>query len=103
MIYVVFGAVVALFVSLCIVAVGCLIHVSIKRKVLSPFRFLVVMVLLAPVFLIYDILSDEMCSGLFNYAVSGYLITAVVISSLWRAIPGPGRATWQNRAHENPR
>ncbi len=103
MIYVVFGAVVALFVSLCIVAVGCLIHVSIKRKVLSPYRFLVVMVLLAPVFLIYDILSDEMCSGLFNYAVSGYLITAVIISSLWRAIPGPGRAAWQNRAHENPR
>ena len=86
MIYVVFGAVVALFVSLCIVAVGCLIHVSIKRKVLSPYRFLVVMVLLAPVFLIYDILSDEMCSGLFNYAVSGYLITAVIISSLWRII-----------------
>ena len=86
MIYVVFGAVVALFISLCIVAVGCLIHVSIKQKVLSPFRFLVVMVLLAPVFLIYDVLSDEMCSGLFNYAVSGYLITAVIISSLWRMI-----------------
>ncbi|MCG7278615.1 hypothetical protein MHJ95_06405 [Corynebacterium imitans] len=53
---------------------------------LSPYRFLVVMVVLAPVFLIYDILSDEMCSGLFNYAVSGYLITAVIISSLWRII-----------------
>lgn len=44
------------------------------------------MVVLAPGFLIYDILSDEMCSGLFNYAVSGYLITAVIISSLWRII-----------------
>lgn len=44
------------------------------------------MVVLVPVFLIYDILSDEMCSGLFNYAVSGYLITAVIISSLWRII-----------------
>ena len=86
MIYVVFGAVVALFFSLCIMAVGFLIHVSIKRKVLYPYRFLVVMVLLAPVFLIYDILSDEMCSGLFNYAVSGYLTTAVIISSLWRSI-----------------
>lgn len=84
MIYVVFGAVVALFISLCIMAIGCLVHLSAKRKVLSPYRFLVVMVLLAPVFLIYDILNDEMCSGLFNYAVSGYLITAVIISSLWR-------------------
>lgn len=86
MIYVAFGAVVALFISLCIVAIGYLVHLSAKRKVLSPYRFLVVMVLLAPVFLIYDILSDEMCSGLFNYAVSGYLITAVIISSLWRSI-----------------
>lgn len=86
MIYVFFGAVVALFISLCIIAVGCLIHFLAKRKVLSPYRFLVVMVLLAPVFLIYDILSDEMCSGLSNYAVSGYLITAVIISSLWRII-----------------
>ena len=86
MIYVVFGAVVALFFSLCIMAMGYLVHLSAKRKVLSPYRFLVVMVLLAPVFLIYDILSDEMCSGLFNYAVSGYLITAVIISSLWRSI-----------------
>ena len=86
MIYVVFGAVVALFISLCIMAIGYLVHLSAKRKVLSPYRFLVVMVLLAPVFLIYDILSDEMCSGLFNYAVSGYLITAVIISSLWRSI-----------------
>ncbi len=86
MIYVFFGAVVALFISLCIIAVGCLIHFLTKRKVLSPYRFLVVMVLLAPVFLIYDILSDEMCSGLSNYAVSGYLITAVIISSLWRII-----------------
>lgn len=89
MIYVVLGvlgAAVALFVSLCIVAVGYLIHVSIKRKVLSPYRFLVVMVLLAPVFLIYDVLSDGMSSGLFNYVVSGYLITAVIISSLWRMI-----------------
>lgn len=86
MIYVVLGAVVALFVSLCIVAVGCLIHVSIKRKVLSPYRFLVVMVLLAPVFLIYDVLNNGMSSGLSNYVVSGYLITAVIISSLWRII-----------------
>lgn len=86
MIYVVFGAVVALFISLCIMAIGYLVHLSAKRKALSPYRFLVVMVLLAPVFLIYDILSDEMCSGLFNYAVSGYLITAVIISSLWRSI-----------------
>lgn len=86
MIYVVFGAVVALFISLCIMAIGYLVHLSAKRKVLSPYRFLVVMVLLAPVFLIYDIRSDEMCSGLFNYAVSGYLITAVIISSLWRSI-----------------
>ena len=86
MIYVVFGAVVALFISLCIMAIGSLVHLSAKRKVLSPYRFLVVMVLLAPVFLIYDIRSDEMCSGLFNYAVSGYLITAVIISSLWRSI-----------------
>ena len=86
MIYVVFGAVVALFISLCIMAIGYLVHLSAKRKVLSPYRFLVVMVLLAPVFLIYDIRSDEMCSGLFNYAVSGYLITAVIISSLWRII-----------------
>lgn len=86
MIYVVLGAVVALFISLCIMAVGYLVHLSAKRKVLSPYRFLVVMVLLAPVFLIYDILSDEMCSGLFNYAVSGYLITAVIISFLWRSI-----------------
>lgn len=86
MIYVVFGAVVALFISLCIMAIGYLVHLSAKRKVLSPYRFLVVMVLLAPVFLIYDIFSDEMCSGLFNYAVSGYLITAVIISSLWRSI-----------------
>ena len=86
MIYVVFGAVVALFISLCITAIGYLVHLSAKRDMLSPYRFLVVMVLLAPVFLIYDILSDEMCSGLFNYAVSGYLITAVIISSLWRSI-----------------
>ena len=86
MIYVVFGAVVALFISLCIMAMGYLVHLSAKRKVLSPYRFLVVMVLLAPVSLIYDILSDEMCSGLFNYAVSGYLITAVIISFLWRSI-----------------
>lgn len=86
MIYVVFGAVVALFIFLCITAIGYLIRLSAKRKVLSPYRFLVVMVLLAPVFLIYDILSDEMCSGLFNYAVSGYLITAVIISFLWRSI-----------------
>ena len=86
MIYVVFGAVVALFISLCIMAIGYLVHLSAKQKVLSPYRFLVVMVLLAPVFLIYDILNDEMCSGLFNYAVSGYLITAVIISSLWRII-----------------
>ena len=86
MIYVVFGAVVALFISLFIMAIGYLVHLSAKRKVLSPYRFLVVMVLLAPVFLIYDIRSDEMCSGLFNYAVSGYLITAVIISSLWRSI-----------------
>ena len=86
MIYVVFGAVAALFISLCIMAIGYLVHLSAKRKVLSPYRFLVVMVLLAPVFLIYDIRSDEMCSGLFNYAVSGYLITAVIISSLWRSI-----------------
>ncbi len=86
MIYVVFGAVVALFISLCIMAIGYLVHLLAKRKVLSPYRFLVVMVLLAPVFLIYDIRSDEMCSGLFNYAVSGYLITAVIISSLWRSI-----------------
>ena len=86
MIYVVFGAVVALFISLCIMAIGYLVHLSARRKVLSPYRFLVVMVLLAPVFLIYDIRSDEMCSGLFNYVVSGYLITAVIISSLWRSI-----------------
>lgn len=86
MIYVVFGAVVALFISLCIVVMGYLVHLSAKRNVLSPYRFLAVMVLLAPVFLIYDILSDEMCSGLFNYAVSGYLVTAVTISFLWRSI-----------------
>lgn len=84
MIYVVFGAVVALFISLCIMTTGYLIHVSMERKVLSPYRFLVVMVLLAPVFLIYDVLSDGMSSGLFNYAVSGYLITVVIISLLWR-------------------
>ena len=93
MIYVVFGAVVALFISLCIMAMGYLVHLSAKRKVLSPYLFLVVMVLLAPVFLIYDILSDEMCSGLFNYAVSGYLITAVIISSLGPIIAdGPSEA-----------
>ncbi len=86
MIYVVLGAVVALFVSLCIVAVGYLIQVSIKQKVLSPYRFLVVMVLLAPVFLIYDVLNNGTSSGLFNYVVSGYLITAVIISSLWHTI-----------------
>ena len=86
MLYVALGAVVALFISLCIMAMGYLVHLSAKRKVLSPYRFLVVMVVLAPVFLIYDILSDEMCSGLFNYVVSGYLITAVIISSLWRII-----------------
>ena len=78
MIYVVFGAVVALFISLCIMAIGYLVHLSAKQKVLSPYRFLVVMVLLAPVFLIYDILNDEMCSGLFNYAVSGYLILSLI-------------------------
>lgn len=93
MIYVFFGAVVALFISLCIMAVGCLIHFLTKRKVLSPYRFLTVMTLLAPVFLIYDVLSDEMCSGLFNYAVSGYLITAAIISSLGRIIAdGPSEA-----------
>ena len=86
MIYVVFCAAVAIFISLCIMAMGYLVHLSAKRKVLSPYRFLVVMVVLAPVFLIYDILSDEMCSGLFNYAVSGYLITAVIIGSLGRII-----------------
>lgn len=36
MIYVFLGAVVALFTSLCIMAVGCLIHFLTKRKVLSP-------------------------------------------------------------------
>ena len=93
MIYVVFGAVVALFISLCITAIGYLVHLSAKRDMLSPYRFLVVMVLLAPVFLIYDMLSDEMCSGLFNYADSGYLITAVIISSLGRIIAdGPSEA-----------
>lgn len=89
MIYVVFGAVVALFISFCFAALGCLIHVSTKRKVLSPYRFLVVMVSLAPVFLLYDVLSDGMSSGLFNYAVSGYLITAVLISALWRITTRP--------------
>ncbi|OFP33289.1 hypothetical protein [Corynebacterium sp. HMSC071B10] len=89
MIYVVFGAVVAFFVSFCIVVVGYLIHVATKRKVLSPYRFLVVMVSLAPVFLLYDVLSDGMPSGLFNYAVSGYLITAVLISALWRITTRP--------------
>ena len=93
MIYVFLGAVVALFISLCIMAVGYLIHFLTKRKVLSPYRFLTVMTLLAPVFLIYDVLSDEMCSGLFNYAVSGYLITAAIISSLGRIIAdGPSEA-----------
>ena len=67
-------------------AVGCLIHFLTRRKVLSPYRFLTILTLLAPVFLIHDVLSDEMCSGLFNYAVSGYLITAVIISSLGRII-----------------
>lgn len=93
MIYVVFGAVVSLFVSFCVMAMGYLIHFLAKRKVLSPYRFLVAMVLLAPVFLIYDVLSDEMCSGLFNYAVSGYLITAVIISPLGCIIAnGPSAA-----------
>lgn len=86
MIYVVFGAVVALFFSLCIVAMGYLVQFFAKRRVLSPFRFLAAMVLLPPVFLIYDLLSDGMCSGLSNYAVSGYLITTVIISSLGRII-----------------
>ena len=93
MIYVVFGAVVALFISLCIMTVGYLIHVSSTQRVLSPYRFLVVMVLLAPVFLVYDVLSDGMSSGFFNYAVSGYLITVVIISALWRNIgDNPGGA-----------
>lgn len=86
MIFVVLGAALALFISLCIVVIGFLVHLSVKRKVLSPYRFLVVMVLLAPVFLMYDVLSDAMCSGMFNYAVSGYLITAVIISFLGRII-----------------
>ena len=47
------------------------------------------MVSLAPVFLLYDVLSDGMPSGLFNYAVSGYLITAVLISALWRITTRP--------------
>ncbi|MEH0146950.1 hypothetical protein V6D40_04640 [Corynebacterium sp. Q4381] len=84
MIYVVLGVVIALFLSLCIVAMGYLVQFFAKRRVLSPYRFLATMVLLAPVFLIYDLLSDGMCNGLFNYAVSGYLITAVIISSLGR-------------------
>lgn len=51
------------------------------------------MVLLAPVFLVYDVLSDGMSSGFFNYAVSGYLITVVIISALWRNIgDNPGGA-----------
>ena len=95
MIYVVFGAVVALFISLCIMAIGYLVHLSAKQKVLSPYRFLVVWVLLAPVFLIYDILNDEMCSGLFNYAVSGYLITAVIICSLWRIVADDLSEAWE--------
>ncbi|SNV84967.1 Uncharacterised protein [Corynebacterium imitans] len=95
MIYVVFGAVVALFISLCIMAIGYLVHLSAERKVLSPYRFLVVMVLLAPVFLIYDILNDELCSGLFNYAVSGYLITAVTISSLWHIVADEPSEAWE--------
>ena len=86
MIYVVLGVVIALFLSLCIVAMGYLVQFFAKRKVLSPYRFLAAMVLLAPVFLIYDLLSDGMCNGLFNYAVSGYLITAVIISFLGRII-----------------
>ena len=93
MIYVFLGAVVALFISLCIMAVGCLVHFLTNRKVLSPYRFLTIMTLLAPVFLLYDVLSDEMCSGLFNYAVSGYLITAAIISFLGRIIAdGPSEA-----------
>ena len=93
MIYVFFGAVVALFISLCIMAVGCLVNFLTNRKVLSPCRSLTIMTLLAPVFLIYDVLSDEMCSGLFNYAVSGYLITAVILSSLGPIIAdGPSEA-----------
>lgn len=86
MIFVVLGAALALFISLCIVVIGFLVHLSVKRKVLSPYRFLVVMVLLAPVFLMYDVLSDAMCNGMFNYAVSGYLITAVIISFVGRFI-----------------
>ena len=95
----VLGAVVALFSALFIVIIGFLIHFfldpfSVKRKVLSPYRFLVAMVLIAPGYLVYDVRNDAMCSvmsnyegsGDFSYAVSVYLITAVIISVLWRII-----------------
>lgn len=83
MIYVFFGTIVALFIALCILVVGYLIHVSTARKVITPSRLLPIMTLLAPVFLIYDVLSDRSCSGFYNYAVSGYLITAVAVSLSW--------------------
>lgn len=99
MILVVLGAVVALFSALFIVIIGFLIQFfldpfSVKRKVLSPYRFLVVMVLIAPVYLVYDVRNVAMCrvmsnyegSGNFSYAFSAYLITAVIISVLWRII-----------------
>lgn len=69
MILVVLGAAVALFSALFIVIIGFLIQFfldpfSVKRKVLSPYRFLVVMVLIAPVYLVYDVRNDAMCSTL---------------------------------------
>ena len=86
-----FGAAIALFVSFCILVIGfvvhlLLVHFSVKRKVLSAYRFLVVMVLLAPVFLMYDGFGGGRRDGFFSVVVTGYLITAVIISFLGRII-----------------
>ena len=83
MIYVFLGATVALFIALCMLAVGCVVRVLTGWKVVTPSRLLAMMALLAPVFLIYDVFSDRSCNGFYNYAVSGYLITAVVVSLSW--------------------
>ncbi|OIR46440.1 hypothetical protein [Corynebacterium sp. NML130628] len=85
------GALAALFSALCIVIIGFLIQFfldpfSVKRKVLSAYRFLVVMVVIALVYLIYDAQNDGMCDGMVHYVVTGYFITAVIISVLWRII-----------------
>ena len=86
------GALAALYSALCIVVIGflvhlLLVHLSVKRKVFSSYRFLVVMVLIVPVYLIYDVHNDGgMVRGMLHYVVSAYLITAVIISVLWRII-----------------